>query len=250
MKRFGFFMVLVIFGIQLSAQTTGKLNVSVATSSTGGNYAPRNIVAIWIEDSNGNYVKTLLAYADRRMTHLNNWETSSTAKGVKFDVTDAVTGATRSSHGTRTCTWNGTDYNKNLLADGTYSLCMELTDKNNTGNYSQFSFVKGENNEVTPSDVSSFSSISIKWEATSTAILSEISRIDDVEIFPNPIKNVFRVEGENIDEIEVWNISGKFILKNNYSKEIDLSNYEDGVYLVRIKRGSQTIIKKVLKKSI
>jgi len=46
------------------AQTNGTLAVSVTTSSTGGNYAPRNIVAIWVEDNSGKFVKTLLAYAN------------------------------------------------------------------------------------------------------------------------------------------------------------------------------------------
>lgn len=247
MKHWIFTIVLSLVIVPLFAQTTGTLSVSVSTSTTGGNFSPRNIVAIWVEDSVGNYVKTLLAYADKRKTHLNNWETSTNAKGVKYNVTDAVSGATRSSHGTRTCSWNGTDYNKNLVADGTYVLCMELTDKNSTGNYSTFSFVKGVNNEVTPSDVSSFSSISIIWEATATGILTEINRIDDILIFPNPVKNIFRIEGENIDEIEVWSISGKLILKSSFSKEIDLTNNEDGVYLVKVKKGSQIIIKKLIK---
>ncbi len=142
MKRFVLIMFIAITGIQLSAQTTGKLDVSVTTSSTGGNYAPRNIVAIWIEDESGNFVKTLLAYAEKRIQHLNTWEKATNAKGSMYNRTDAITGATKSSHGTRTCSWNGTDYNKNLVADGKYFVCMELTDKNSTGNFSKFEFTK------------------------------------------------------------------------------------------------------------
>jgi len=142
MKRITILAVFIITGLQISAQTTGKLDVSVTTSATGGNYAPRNIVAIWIEDESGNFVKTLLAYAEKRIQHLNTWEKATSAKGSMYNRTDAITGATQSSHGTRTCSWNGTDYNKNLVADGKYYVCMELTDKNATGNFSKFELQK------------------------------------------------------------------------------------------------------------
>ena len=42
--------------IQIQAQTKGSLAVSVTTSSAGGNFAPRNILAIWIEDNSGKFV--------------------------------------------------------------------------------------------------------------------------------------------------------------------------------------------------
>jgi hypothetical protein len=120
----------------INAQTDGVLNVTATTSSAGGNYAPKNIVAIWIEDDQGNFVKTLLAYAQNRKTHLNTWEASTTAAGSPFNTVDAITGATKTSHGTRTCSWNATDINGAIMPDGTYKVWFELTDKNSTGNFS------------------------------------------------------------------------------------------------------------------
>jgi hypothetical protein len=247
MKQFIFFMILVISGIQLSAQTNGKLNVSVTTSSAGGNYAPRNIVAIWIEDASGNFVKTLLAYADKRTQHLNTWEAATSLKGTIYNHTDAITGATMSTHGTRTCTWNGTDYNLNPVADGKYFVCMELTDKNATGNFSKFEFKKGASNSLTPQNVPSFSSVNILWEAESTVDANEIALDDNIQIFPNPTKNIFFIRGENISEIEILNMSGTLILKNNSTTRIDMSNFKNGIYLVRIKEGNRTIVKKLVK---
>ena len=247
MKRTVFFIITAIAWIQLSAQTQGKLNVSVTTSSAGGNYAPRNIVAIWIEDASGNFVKTLLAYADKRIQHLNTWETSTSLKGTMYNRTDAITGATMSAHGTRTCIWNGTDYNLNPVADGKYFVCMELTDKNSTGNYSRFEFTKGVSNSVTPNNVPSFSSISLIWEATGTVDTHEIAFDNDIQIFPNPTKNIFHIRGENIYEIEILNMSGSLILKNNSTTRIDMSNFKNGIYLVRIKEGNRTIVKKLVK---
>ena len=247
MKKFVLIMFIAITGVQLSAQTSGKLNVSVTTSSAGGNYAPGNIIAIWIEDNSGNFVKTLLAYADKRIQHLNTWETSTNKKGIMYNRTDAITGATQSSHTTRTCTWNGTDYNKNQVTDGTYYVCMELTDKNATGNYSKFSFTKGLSNLVTPSNVPSFASVNIQWEASGTVDAVEIEDNDNIQIFPNPTKNIFHIRGDNITQIEILNLSGSLIFKNNSTTRIDMSNYKNGIYLVRIKDGNQTIVKKLVK---
>ena len=247
MNRFVLIMFIAITGIQLSAQTSGKLNVTVTTSSSGGNYDPENIIAIWIEDNSGNFVKTLLAYADKRIQHLNTWETSTNKKGIIYNRIDAITGATQSSHGNRTCIWNGTDYNKNLMADGKYYVCMELTDKNATGNYSKFAFTKGLSNLVAPSNVLSFASVNIQWEASNTVDAAEIKDSDNIQIFPNPTKNIFHIRGDNITEIEILNLSGSLIFKNNSTTRIDMSNYKNGIYLVRIKDGNQTIVKKLVK---
>lgn len=247
MKRFVFLIIFVITGFHLSAQTSGNLNVSVTTSATGGNYAPRNVVAIWVEDASGGFIKTLLAYADKRIKHLNTWETSTNVIGSMYNRTDAITGATRSSHGARTCKWDGTDYNKNLVPDGKYFVCMELTDKNSTGNYSKFEFEKGVGNSIVPQNVPSFSSINISWENTGTVAINEVAFVDNILIFPNPTKTIFHVKGENISEIEILNLSGSLIFKNNSTTRIDMSSFKNGVYLVRIKEGDRTVVKKLVK---
>ncbi|HSH19030.1 MAG TPA: DUF2271 domain-containing protein [Draconibacterium sp.] len=204
-------------------------------------------MAIWIEDASGNFVKTLLAYADKRIQHLNTWEATTNLKGIMYNRTDAITGATRSSHGTRTCAWDGTDYNKNLVSDGKYFVCMELTDKNGTGNYSKFEFQKGEDNSVVPQNVPSFSSISISWEKSGTVDINEVAFADKIQIFPNPTKSIFHIKGENISENEILNLSGTLIFKNNGITRIDMSKCRNGIYLARIKTKSGTVIKKLVK---
>lgn len=243
-----FVTALAVFQIVVVlAQTTGNLSVSVATSSAGGNYAPRNVFVIWIEDASGNFVKTLSAYADRRIQYLYKWSASTSAKSSQYNRVDAITGATLSGHGTRTGSWNGTDYNKSLVPDGTYYVCMELTDKHAQGNYSRFAFTKGADNKVTPANSTGFSNISIQWTATGTTAVNEIITTDEIRIFPNPSKNIFRVEGTGITATEVLTLSGTVLLNNGNNLQIDLSNYPDGIYLVRVTRNDRTIVKKVVK---
>jgi len=138
---------------------TSGLIVSSVTGTTCGGYPPRNVIAIWIENNSGTFVKTLTVKAGTRKSDLTKWTSSSNGNTV-----DANTGATLSSFGTVTGIWNGTDANGKVVADGSYKVCMELTDKSSTGNYSSFTFTKGTVAETqTPSNAPSFSSISIKW---------------------------------------------------------------------------------------
>lgn len=228
------------------AQTTGELLVETTTSETGGNYAPRNIVAIWIENEQGEFIKTLLAYAQTRKTHLNTWQATTTAAGTAYNTTDAITGATRTSHNTRFCTWDCTDYNGLIVSDGTYYVWMELTDKNSTGNYSSFAFTKDENPESqTPSNVPSFESISIVWEPSGGVDILEISN-NTVSVNPNQSDGSYTITGNNIEEIEVRSISGRLILKTK-SQNIDISNQQTGIYLVIVRTKNNRIIKRIYK---
>jgi hypothetical protein len=231
----------------VSAQTTGTLSVSVATSSAGGNYAPRNVFVIWIENASGNIVKTLTANAEKRIQYLYKWSASTSAKSTQYNRVDAVTGATLSSHGTRTGIWNGTNYNKSLVPDGTYYVCFELTDKHAQGNYSRFAFTKGADNKVTPANTTGFSNISIQWTATGITAAEIIEIQNDVQIFPNPSRNIFTVQGDDIRQIEVLTLAGTLLFTNRNTTEIDLGNYVDGIYLARIKTGDKVVIKKLIK---
>jgi hypothetical protein len=232
----------------MQAQTPGTLTVSATTSSAGGNYAPRNIVAIWIEDDQGNFVKTLLAYAQTRRTHLNTWEASTTAAGSPFNVVDAITGATRPNHDTRTCSWNGTDVEGNVVSDGTYHLRMELTDKNGTGNFSSFSFTKDTMPlNLTPFNVPSFSAISIGWEPVITSIEEGLPD-KRIVFYPNPSSGIFNLQGDDILEVEIRNSTGEYVGLFRGSV-IDISDRPDGIYFVRILTGKESAYQKIIKKS-
>ncbi len=217
----------------INSQTIGKLDVAVTTSSTGGNFSPRNIVAIWIEDNSGKFVKTLLAYADKRKTYLNTWEASTTTAGSAFNTTDAVSGATQNSHATRTCSWNSTDYSGNQVADGDYKVRMELTDKNATGNIATYSFTKGTTaQKLAPTDVPSFSSVAVNWTTTVTRIDPELIR-SSVSVYPNPGSGQFKIKEENFQRLKVTNIAGKVILISQFPT-FDITNQPDGIYFVSV----------------
>jgi hypothetical protein len=135
------------------------LTVSVVTSSANGIYAPKNVVAIWIENSEGQFIKTLTIYAKTRVSYLTNWESASGGNTV-----DALSGATQTTHGTIYASWNGTDAKGFTAPDGNYKVCMELTDKNSTGSFSSFIFSKDAITKTyKPGNTPSFSTVTIKW---------------------------------------------------------------------------------------
>jgi len=144
----------------VSSNTTGTLAVTVATSTYGGSYAPRHVLAIWVANSSGTFVKSLMVYAAARKPDLTNW-LSATSSG---NTTDAVTGATLSTHGAHSTTWNGTNTSGTVVANGTYKLCVEYTESNATGKLATFEFTKGTIvNTVAASTLSGVSLSTLIW---------------------------------------------------------------------------------------
>jgi len=228
------------------SQTNGTLTVTTTTSESGGPYKPKNIVAIWIEDGSGNFVKTLLAYAEERKKHLTAWKASTTAAGSPYNRVDAVTGATRNSHSEQVCTWNGKNFNQTLVADGEYKVKMELTDRNGTGNSAVFSFTKGSNPQtITPTNVPSFSNIGIVWTPITTETKEETTE-PIILVYPNPVSSQAVILGVGVKSFEVYDLEGILKLRTN-GNEIDMSTVKPGIYLIKIVADSGTYVKKIIK---
>ncbi|WMN11394.1 T9SS type A sorting domain-containing protein [Marivirga salinae] len=74
-----------------------------------------------------------------------------------------------------------------------------------------------------------------------------------VHLYPNPVKDVLKIDMENIKEIEVtiFTLSGKFMDKMNLNSEkeqsIDMSKFSKGTYLLQLKSGKGTITKRIIK---
>jgi hypothetical protein len=128
-------------GADAAPGATG-LTITVTTSANGGNYAPKNIVAVWIERQ-GTFIKTIDRWAATRKQHLVAWTAAAGAADA-----DAVSGATRANHTTPlSITWDLTDRAGAVVPDGTYTIRMESADANSaqaTQNHQgTFTFVKG-----------------------------------------------------------------------------------------------------------
>ncbi|HZV70880.1 MAG TPA: T9SS type A sorting domain-containing protein [Saprospiraceae bacterium] len=70
----------------------------------------------------------------------------------------------------------------------------------------------------------------------------EISKPDDLIIFPNPssgIINLVQEDSGNPMRIEMYSIMGEAIFKSNYFEILDLNNFPNGVYLIKILSGTR-----------
>lgn len=239
------FTILIILTVVTisSAQTQGTLSVSTLTSqTTGGTYAPANIMSVWVSNSSGTFVKSLLVYASARQQYLYTW----IAADPTFNEVDAITGATQISHGTRVCSWNGKNVNEIVVPDGNYTVTMELTDKHSQGNLGTFTFVKGPDSQtLTPAAVPSFANISIKWTPTATG-LENVSLNNFVDIYPNPTNSSVFISGFDVRQVDIYTITGSRILTSK-EQNINLSPLPKGVYFIVVRANAGTVIKKIEK---
>lgn len=115
-------------GPALGSAASADIAFTFASSSNGP--AKNPYIAVWIEDSAGNLVKTVslwhLQQNDRWLKDLTRWYEVSGGD-------DTGSSATRSA-GSYAVQWDGTDANGSKVAGGDYYLCIESAVEQ--GNYS------------------------------------------------------------------------------------------------------------------
>lgn len=77
---------------------------------------------------------------------------------------------------------------------------------------------------------------------------SELEHNENIVVHPNPATNVLNISGNFIiDQIEIADISGRIVLRSAFEKNIDCSNFENGIYFLKISTGSNIITRKFIK---
>jgi len=73
---------------------------------------------------------------------------------------------------------------------------------------------------------------------------------NSVSIYPNPVKNVLTIEGENITSVEIMDINGKVVRltnHNNSKESINVSSLKQGIYFVKVVTINDTKVSKLTK---
>lgn len=238
-----FALIAILTGFNdTQAQTSGTLTFTINPVSHTGSYGAKHVVAVWIENASGTFIKTKLKYsASKNYDHLGTWTSKSGLSTV-----DATSGATLTSYNPLSFSWDGTNVSNTNVADGEYKIWIELAwDKSlTTGKtVTSYTFTKGTNaSHLTPANTSLFTDVTIDWVPLTTDIKStNLSK--GIHVFPNPTRGLVHVEIKSIEadcRVQVLNITGAILFEDHVSKgasankSIDLSNYSDGVYLVNI----------------
>lgn len=135
-----------------------ELRFTVRTSAPGGQFAPRNVGAIWIEEGSGQFVKTLERWGKTRAKWLKAFNAASDG-----NLVDAVTGATQLAHTTHEVVWDLEDVHACEVPHGSYRVAIELTDRSGAGPTLYVPFVKDDQGSyLMPSDAPTFHDLVIE----------------------------------------------------------------------------------------
>jgi hypothetical protein len=105
------------------------MSLSVTTATYNGQYAPRNVFAVWIEKEDGSYIQTLGAWAQSYKSKLQRW--ASKSNYGSNGMVDAITGASRMNHNpVPELTWKIDDITFQPAQNGIYNVYFELNETN------------------------------------------------------------------------------------------------------------------------
>lgn len=116
-----------------TSDSASKGTLTVSLNFTHGNTIASNQYAVWIEDNEGKFIRTLFVTRftgeggyKRRADSCPTWVSKAKPQDASDDEIDAVTGATP-SNGKHSYTWDGNDAKGNYVTKGTYKIFVEGT---------------------------------------------------------------------------------------------------------------------------
>ena len=243
------------------AQTAGTLTFSFTQLAHTSYSGTKNVLAVWIQSSTGTFIKTRMRnVGSGTKDHLPTWAvnsggTSGNATSANCNTVTATTGATLTNFSTRSVTWDGTDVNGNIVADGTYKVTIEET-WNHGGSGSttrSFTFTKGASDDIqSPTTDANFSNISLQWIASAAGIEEGVFAESGVRVYPNPSKDgMFNVDYTEANSILVFDVLGvqvseEKLVQENGTVTLDLSSLKNGIYFLRVSDGVRMSEHKVI----
>lgn len=243
------------------AQTNGTLTFTFTQVAHSPCYTgTKNVLAVWIQSSTGAFIKTKIRNAGAgTKDHLptfatNSGGTANNCMAAACNVVGATSGATLSSFGTKTITWDGTDATGALVPDGTYKVTIQET-WNHGGTSTatkSYTFVKGPNSDIqTPATDANFSNVSLQW-LPSAAGVEENNALNGVTVYPNPSTDgIFNIDYAKATSVKVINMVGEAIYTQDLVNEsgtisVDLTSFKNGLYFIYITDGVLTTERKIV----
>ncbi len=219
--------ILLPAGVYVSElrNTDGSMTFTVRTITYNGSYHPRNVGAIWITNSQNQFVKTIKIWASEHRSSLVKWVQSS-----GNNTTGAITSATLSNHQLHSVTWNGKNYQNAAITDGNYNVNIEYTESSSTtsnpGKFKTVTFNKGTTAvDNVPTSDSFFSDMHLVWTPVIVANEDNQSTPGTIVLnqnYPNPFSNSTEIS-YNLDKnskvnLNVYNTKGQLVAKlvDNY----------------------------------
>ena len=262
--------ILFSFATSINAQTAGTMSFAFSDiNPNGGWYQTRtnqHVLAVWIEScttcgagttlGTSTFVRTKIRNVGGSTDdHLPTWMTKcgcgsatygyQSALDAACNIANATTGATLSTFGAHSITWDGKNSAQTtLLPDGNYRVCVQETWGHGSSTVTRyFPFVKGPNAYTNITDVAAdthFTGITLTWTPTLTS--ETFTKEVNFVVYPNPTKGYINVDFKsNVKSIKIVDVLGKEVFNEetkdataDTSKKIDLSSFTNGVYIVTV----------------
>ncbi len=253
-----FIALALIFSIPTAiSQTDGSVVFSVRTVTNSGEYTPKNVLAIWVENSSGTFIKSFKVMAGVRIQQLYTWKVAS-----GMNTTDAITGATLLNHTTHSVSWNCRNLSNTLVADGTYRIRVEFTEEHVQGPVATYEFVKdGTSKTINFPDQTYFKDATLSYTAITD--INENSVEMNVRVFPNPFTNFAFFMIPAVDEnfrLSIFNLSGQLVFSTDSKmyagkstvmtwngSNVHSNEAPDGIYIYRIESDNYKMSGKLMK---
>lgn len=244
---------------ETTTETKGTVSFSVTTVNHGGEYAPKNVMAIWVTTSGGTFVKSLKVMAAQRKSKLITWLSYSGGNTV-----DAITGATLLTNQTHTVSWDCTNTSGALVPDGNYKIHVEYTDNDFQGPYASFEFTKSTVAvQMNPADLTYFINIALTYTPEPNSISLANIETERLRVYPNPFSNAtkiqFNVSDATTTQLEIINLIGSKVYKPGQSNFVSGENtftwygkntqgepLPNGIYFCILKTGNKTYTTRII----
>ena len=224
--------------ISINAGEYQRLEFSYDLSSTNVEDMNDLEVALWLQDFNTKEVynsRFAYEYTDHAYPVQNLTVTYSEGcfETISWEAPEAV---------------NPTGYNLYIDGELIEENYTELTYVNeemaatlNDGNYHNTKVVALYENEKT--------SVPVVKEIISTVDVTEVEE-NELNIFPNPVKDAVKIQGNNINSVNVYNSVGVLVERieaGSNEVEINMNDYNTGIYFVQVNTENGTTTRKVVK---
>lgn len=228
------FTFILLFLVATTVAFPQSATLNVTTVTTGSGYNPYHVLAVWITDINGNNLRTIDCRAGIRIVYLTSWKAS-----FKGGATDAVSGATLSTHAARSYVWNYKSRDGGTVPDGMYYLNVEFSEGSGSKT-SQYLFTKSSTVEklYTFPNTTFFNNVSVQISVPADAALLQ-ARPNFICYLDRSKKELmfdFDAEQHQGVTMDVYDVSGNLLIASNLNENQTYSvrKLPIGIYLVKL----------------
>ncbi|MEJ6675408.1 MAG: T9SS type A sorting domain-containing protein, partial [Polaribacter sp.] len=70
---------------------------------------------------------------------------------------------------------------------------------------------------------------------------------NSIIIYPNPVKNILTIDGLVVQDVVIYSVLGKEVLKISNQNRVNVSSLSKGVYFIKVSDGINASTKKFIK---